>query len=104
MLNYKFDKNYCQLALLHIEAEGQGTGTGFLITEDGYALTCEHVVGDAKEIYATQINGCGYPNNIYDVGWGEVIYTNKELDIALIKMENYSYGFLPIEQTIYYLI
>lgn len=98
MLNYKFDKNYCQLALLHIEAEGQETGTGFLITEDGYALTCEHVVGDAKQIYATQINGCGYPNNTYDVGWGEVIYTNKELDIALVKMENYSYGFLPIEQ------
>ena len=106
LLDYRFVKNFCQSALLHIGIEETGSsGTGFMISEDGYALTCAHVVEGAKEIYATVINGDGYATEsskegfeVYDAGNGEVIYTNELLDIALLKMEHYGSGVLPIEK------
>lgn len=106
LLDYRTDKNFCQAALLHVGVESTGScGTGFVISEDGYALTCAHVVECAKkEIYATVINGDGYPIDdsegfeVYDAGDGEVVYVNKELDIALLKMHHYGYGFLPVER------
>ena len=107
LLNYNKDKLFCQSALLHIGVESTGsTGTGFIISEDGYALTCAHVVEGAKEIYATVINGDGYKTfessregfEVYDAGEGEVIYANKQLDIALLKMECLDNEYLQIEQ------
>ena len=106
MLNFKSDNMYCQAAVLHIGVETTGSsGTGFRISEDGYALTCAHVVEGAKEICANAIVGDGYPIDgfedfgLYDIPhFGEVIYTNKALDIALLKMEQFSSNFLPIEQ------
>ena len=105
LLDYRYDKNVCQSALLHIGIEETGSsGTGFVISEDGYALTCAHVVEGAKDVYATVINGDGYPVGdkegfeVYDAGDGKVVYSNNELDIALLKMEHFGSGFLPIEQ------
>lgn len=105
LLDYRVDKYFCQAALLHVGVESTcSSGTGFVISEDGYALTCAHVVEDAKKIYATVINGDGYPIGdregfeVYDAGDGEVVYVNKDLDIALLKMHHYGCGFLPIEQ------
>lgn len=106
LIDYRADHNFCQAALLHVGVESTGScGTGFVISEDGYALTCAHVVEGAKnEIYATVINGDGYPIDdsegfeVYDAGDGEVVYVNKELDIALLKMHHYGYGFLPVER------
>lgn len=104
-IDYRHDKNFCQTALLHIGVESTGSsGTGFVISEDGYALTCAHVVEGVKEIYATIIIGDGYPVRgcdgfeVYDAGGGEVVYVNKQLDIALLKMEHFGNGFLPVEQ------
>lgn len=105
LLDYRYDKNVCQSALLHIGIEETGSsGTGFVISEDGYALTCAHVVEGAGDVYATVINGDGYSIGdeegfeVYDAGDGKVVYSNSELDIALLKMEHYGSGFLPIEQ------
>ena len=106
LLDYRIVKNFCQSAILHIGIEETGSsGTGFIISEDGYALTCAHVVEGAKEIYATVINGDGYATEgfkegfeVYDAGNGKVVYTNELLDIALLKMEHYGSGVLPIEK------
>lgn len=105
LLDYRFDKNVCQNALLHIGIEETGSsGTGFVISDDGYAITCAHVVEGADDIYATVINGDGYcigeeeGFEVYDAGNGKVVYSNGELDIALLKMDHRGSGFLPIEQ------
>lgn len=45
VLDYRTDKNVCQAALLHVGVESTGScSTGFVISEDGYALACVHVV------------------------------------------------------------
>lgn len=107
LLDYKTDEMFCQSAILHLTIqETSSSGTGFLITEDGYALTCAHVVEGAKEIYANVIAGDGYPLDksgsfgIYDVGFCEVVYINKELDIALLKTEYCGNKFLSVEQSV----
>lgn len=105
LLDYKTDDMFCQAAILHIGVEETGSsGTGFRITEDGYALTCAHVVEGANEVSANVIVGDGYPLDgfedfgIYDVGFGEVVYLNKELDIALLKTEYCGSKYLSVEQ------
>lgn len=107
LLDYKTDDMFCQAAILHIGvAETGSSGTGFRITEDGYALTCAHVVEGANEVSANVIVGDGYPLDgfedfgIYDVGFGEVVYLNKELDIALLKTEYCGSKYLSVEQGI----
>ena len=52
-------------------------GTGFLISQDGYLLTCAHVVGDAKEA-TIWIAGSRYE--------ADVLGTEKEKDIAVLKL------------------
>lgn len=55
-------------------------GTGFFITDDGYALTNNHVVegGDPNEKLQIVING--------QQTTGDVVKTDKVLDVALIKV------------------
>ena len=106
MLNYKQEGLYCQTAVLHIGVETtSSSGTGFFISEDGYALTCAHVVEGATEICANVICNDGYPIEgfenfgVYDVPhFGKVVYQNESLDIALLKMEDCAPSYLPIEQ------
>lgn len=49
-------------ALVYIETEGKnsGSGSGFVITENGLCFTCYHVVKDATEIYIRLDDGEGH--------------------------------------------
>ena len=67
---------------------GDGHGSGFIITPDGYLLSNWHVVRDAKSVVAKSIGG----REIV----GEVICTNKPRDIALIKLEEDIYSPLTL--------
>ena len=64
------------------------------------------MVEGANEVSANVIVGDGYPLDgfedfgIYDVGFGEVVYLNKELDIALLKTEYCGSKYLSVEQGI----
>ncbi len=106
MLNYKEEGLYCQTAVFHIGVETtSSSGTGFFVSEDGYALTCAHVVEGATEICANVICNDGYPVEgfehfgVYDVPhFGKVVYQNDSLDIALLKMDDCVPSYLPIEQ------
>jgi serine protease Do len=63
----------------------EGAGSGFIVTEDGYILTNNHVVGNANKINVTLSDGRKFN--------AEVVGSDAETDIAVIKIDA---GRLPI--------
>ena len=59
--------------------EQVGTGSGVIISEDGYIVTNNHVVKDASEIEITLNNKESYT--------AKVIGTDSKMDIALLKID-----------------
>jgi serine protease Do len=70
----------------------QGQGSGFIINEDGYMLTNEHVIAHAQKIKVT----VGHNPQEFEA---EVIGADKFLDIALLKIktkEKIKWSYLPL--------
>lgn len=65
-----------------------GTGSGVIVSEDGYIVTNNHVVENASEILVT-LND----NRSYDA---KVIGTDPTTDIALVKIEESGLEHLPL--------
>jgi serine protease Do len=63
----------------NIPRRREGAGSGFIVTEDGYILTNNHVVGNANKINVTLADGRKLK--------AEVIATDPETDIAVIKID-----------------
>jgi serine protease Do len=61
------------------EYEQDSLGSGFIVGEDGYIVTNNHVVDDADDITVTLKNGKEYP--------ATVVGKDENTDIALIKIE-----------------
>ena len=61
------------------QTTGTSTGTGFIITEDGYVVTNYHVVEGASKIYVSSYNGEEYP--------AVLVGNDKTNDVAVLKME-----------------
>ena len=59
--------------------EVQGSGSGVILSEDGYIVTNNHVIKDAKEITVTTAN-----NNEYSA---TLVGTDPTTDIALLKID-----------------
>jgi len=57
----------------------EGAGSGFIVTEDGYILTNNHVVGNASKISVTLADG--KKSN------AELVGSDAETDIAVIKID-----------------
>lgn len=57
----------------------RGVGSGFIISADGYILTNNHVIADAKDIFVTLVDGKEYK--------AKVIGADERTDVALIKVE-----------------
>ncbi len=57
----------------------EGAGSGFIVTEDGYILTNNHVVGNANKINVTLSDGRKFK--------AEVVGADPETDIAVIKID-----------------
>jgi serine protease Do len=66
----------------------QGQGSGFIISEDGYIISNNHVVGgaDSVEVYTHDGNEYG----------AEVIGTDPATDIALLKIDADGLPYLPL--------
>lgn len=56
----------------------RASGSGTIIDKDGYVLTNEHVVSDARTIKITLMNGRQYS--------GTVVDKDKDLDLAIVKI------------------
>ena len=64
------------------EYKQQGIGSGFVISQDGYILTNNHVVEDADQIKVKLANGKEYE--------GKVVGRDPKTDLALVKIERAS--------------
>lgn len=67
----------------------EGTGTGIIITSDGYILTNSHVINDSTSTYVTIATSDGDEYPAVVVGY------DKATDLAVIKTEDH--GFTPAE-------
>lgn len=63
-------------------------GSGFLINEEGYVLTNEHLVENAVEITVTLANGKSYQ--------GKLIGTDPLSDIAVVKIEGEQFPYVTL--------
>src|SRR6185312_6951727 len=81
-------------AVVHIGVERRtrrgktrsGSGSGFIITPDGYLITNSHVAGDAAALHATLPDG--------RVVAGELVGDDPDSDLALVKVgaDNLAYA------------
>jgi len=62
-----------------IQQEQIGTGSGVIISEDGYIVTNNHVIQDASELEITLNNKKAYK--------AKLIGTDQKMDIALLKID-----------------
>jgi serine protease Do len=70
------------------EIPSLGGGSGFLISEDGYILTNDHVVGDADEIRVYLTDGREFI--------ASMVGTDPTTDVAVIKIEEEGLPFLSL--------
>jgi Do/DeqQ family serine protease len=61
------------------QQEQIGTGSGVIISEDGYIVTNNHVIKDAQNIEITLNNGKSYK--------AKLVGTDEKMDISLIKID-----------------
>lgn len=67
---------------------GEGSGSGVIIAEDGYIVTNNHVIADAKEIEVTLNDNSKYT--------ATVVGTDPSTDIAVLKIEAKNLSALPL--------
>ena len=66
-----------------------GGGSGFIISEDGYILTCNHVVADREADYTIILN----PEKKYPA---KIIATDPLVDVAILKIEEKNLPYLTL--------
>jgi serine protease Do len=71
-----------------IQQEVTDLGSGFIISDDGYIITNEHVVHKAKEIKVTMTAGKTYT--------AELVESDATADIALLKIDDKKLPFVKI--------
>ena len=65
-----------------------GTGTGFIISENGLIATCAHVIGESRPIKVRFDNGKEYRVQ-------EIFASDRNLDLAILKIN--AKGLIPLE-------
>lgn len=68
-----------------------GTGSGFLISDDGVAVTNAHVAKGQEQLAATLANGQNFT--------ARVVYVDSVLDIALLKLSGTGFPHLQLTET-----
>lgn len=97
--NFTLDLNYIEDAVVSISGEGS-QGTGFIISPDGYCLTCAHcIIGNGTSQQARVSLSIVGNQKIKIYNSFNVIKLDRENDIALLKIadQGIKYSFLPIK-------
>lgn len=81
---------YCNLT--PIEETLPSTGSGFIVSSEGYIITNYHVIKGAKKIIISNVN-----DNVSETHYAELKNIDIEKDIALLKIKNNNY---PINYSI----
>ncbi|MBM4167471.1 MAG: PDZ domain-containing protein [Ignavibacteria bacterium] len=68
--------------------EVKGLGSGFIISEDGYILTNDHVAGNATKIEVILTNGKKYN--------AQLVGTDLVSDVALLKIDGHNFPFVKL--------
>jgi len=88
----KTEASVVQINVRHADGERVGSpgnmGSGFVYTEDGFIITNSHVVDNAEKVTVTFLDGESYI--------AEIIGTDPDLDLAVIKVEPASTYLQPI--------
>ncbi|MDC0171704.1 trypsin-like peptidase domain-containing protein [Candidatus Nitrosopelagicus sp.] len=84
----KSEESIVQVSVLRGESEG-GMGSGFVYSDEGYVITNQHVVQDAKKVMITFLDGEAYIGN--------VVGSDRDLDIAVVKVEPTNTYLQPIK-------
>ncbi|MBY0549218.1 MAG: serine protease [Candidatus Obscuribacterales bacterium] len=71
------------------DARGDGTGSGFVVSQDGLIATGYHVVKDAESIVVRMENGKTYKAKVYDLD------PSKDLALLLLEREKSDEKFQP---------
>lgn len=67
---------------------GGGSGSGFLVTPDGYVLTNSHVVHRARRVRAVLQDGRSFE--------GQVVGDDPATDLAVVKISGESFAYVPL--------
>ena len=79
------------MAVVRVAVPGDGEAesvAGFVVTPDGYVVTCGHVVSEVKEVEVTI--GDAKPMR------GEVVEKDEDSDLALVKVAGKGMAWLPV--------
>lgn len=91
--------DYCarRTVLLEVSGEsGHGTGSGAIISADGYILTCTHVIANAETVRA-KVYCPGSVGGDYRWFDCQVLHPSfTDCDMALLKMDGRNFPFMPI--------
>ncbi len=68
--------------------EVRSLGSGFLISDDGYILTNDHVAGNASKIVVTMTDGTKYD--------AKIVGTDPVTDVALLKIEGSKFPYIKL--------
>jgi len=64
-------------------SNGGGEGSGFFISDDGYILTCYHVIDNARQILVRYLNSDGN----YETTQAQLVWSQEDIDVALIRLQ-----------------
>ena len=78
----KYNKSVFKIFVLNERNQLTSTGTGFLIGNDGYAVTNYHVLKNANNAYIELING-----DIININFNNILRYDEDLDFLIFKLE-----------------
>ena len=85
---YNYDEYRKAMGLLVLDDGSSGFGSGFLISDNGYIITCEHCTNAGKIKFVKDDDKSEYD--------AIVVYKNADFDIAVLKIEATNMSYLTI--------